>query len=196
MVIIGLTGGIGSGKSTVLQLFKELGATTYIADVEAKKLMNTNSELAKQIIKLFGEQAYINNELNSRYISSIVFNNKEKLTALNKLVHPKVHEHFNEFIKNTTAEILIYETAILFEIGSDTMCDYIITVVANFEEKVKRIMKRDGVSKQQILDRMTHQLNDDFKIKKANFVIRNNTLEATKTQVFTIYDLIMKQLKN
>lgn len=196
MKILGLTGGIGSGKSTVLQLFKELGATIYSADIEAKKLMNNNKELVKEIRLLFGEQAYINNELNRRYISSIVFNDKVKLNTLNKLVHPKVRVHFKEFIKSATAEIVIYEAAILFESGSNTICDYIITVIANFEDRIKRIMERDGVSKQQILERMEHQLNDDYKIKNANFVIRNNTLEDTKLQVFTINNLIIKQDNN
>ena len=196
MMIIGLTGGIGSGKSTVLNVFQELGAVIYVADIEAKKLMNTNEELIKQITKLFGEQAYKNNELNRSYIAEIIFNNKEKLTALNKLVHPKVHEHFKEFIKNSVAKIVIYETAILFESGNNAMCDFIITVTASFEDRIKRIMKRNGLSKQQILDRMKHQLNDVYKIINANFVIRNNELENTKLQVFTIYDLINNQYKN
>lgn len=193
MKIIGLTGGIGSGKSTVLQLFQELGIATYIADIEAKKLMNTNIELIKQIKAIFGEKAYLNKELNRNYIAEIVFKDKDKLEILNKLVHPKVQENFKEFIKNLTTEIVIYEAAILFESGSNTLCDFIITVTANYEEKIKRLLKRDKVSKQQIFDRMKHQLNDDFKIKNSNFVIRNNTIEDTKIQVYTIYDLLIKQ---
>ncbi len=195
MKVVGLTGGIGSGKSTVLQLFKDLGAAIYIADVEAKHLMNTDKDLVKQVVKLFGEKAYIDNELNKIYIAKIVFNNKEKLTALNNLVHPKVSEHFKKFVDNSIAEIVVYESAILFESGSNVMCDFIITVTANFEEKIKRIIKRDNVSKQQILDRMKHQEDDTFKIKKSNFVIKNNTLSATKLQVSTIYNIIIEQIK-
>ncbi|WP_457619296.1 dephospho-CoA kinase [Lutibacter sp.] len=191
MKIIGLTGGIGSGKSTVLQLFSNLGTTVYVADVEAKKLMNTNKELIKQLIALFGNKAYINNKLNKKYIASIVFKDKEKLKGLNKLVHPKVQEHFAEFIKKCNTNLVIYETAILFESGSSTMCDLIITVVANSEDKMDRIMKRDGISKQQILDRMKNQSEDNFKVRKSNFVIRNNNLKDTKIQVSTIYDLIV-----
>ncbi|AMC10376.1 dephospho-CoA kinase [Lutibacter profundi] len=190
MKIIGLTGGIGSGKSTVLQLFSNLGATVYIADVEAKKLMHTNKELIKQLIALFGSKAYINNELNRKYISSIVFKDKNKLEELNKLVHPKVQEHFAEFVKKCKTNLVIYESAILFESGSSKMCDLIITVIANFEDKMNRIMKRDGVSKQQVLDRMKNQFEDDFKMKKSNFVIRNHKLKSTTIQVSTIYDLI------
>ncbi|WP_456423600.1 dephospho-CoA kinase [Lutibacter sp.] len=191
MKIIGLTGGIGSGKSTVLELFGNLGATVYIADVEAKKLMNTNKELKKQLIALFGSEAYTNNKLNKKYIASIVFKDKEKLEGLNKLIHPKVQKHFAEFVKKCKTNIVIYEAAILFESGSSTMCDFIITVIANFEDKMDRIMKRDGASKQQILDRMKNQLEDSFKIRKSNFVIRNNNLKDTKIQVSTIYDLIV-----
>ncbi len=194
MKIIGLTGGIGSGKSTILALFKALGALTYVADIEAKKLMNTDEELRNQIQKLFGEQAYENGELNRSYISSIVFNNTEKLNALNALVHPKVREDFQHFIKAQKADFVFYEAAILFESGSDQLCDYIVTVIADFDYKIERIMKRDGVSEAQVLERMNNQSNDDYKIKKSDFVIRNNHLDGTKHQVLTIFE-ILKKLK-
>jgi len=196
MKIVGLTGGIGSGKSTVLELFQKLGAIVFIADIEAKKIMNNNVELIEQIIELFGEQSYINNELNRNYIASIVFKNKEKLATLNKLVHPKLRKQFEEFTKNIEEEIVIYEAAILFESGSDQICDYIITVTANLEDRIKRTMKRDGVSRKQILDRMNNQSNDTIKIKGSNFVIVNNNLKDTKLQVFTIHDLITNSSKN
>ena len=191
MKIVGLTGGIGSGKSTVLQMFQDLGAVIYISDIEAKKLMISDKDLIADIIHLFGEKAYVNNALNTNYIDSIVFNDSTKLEKLNTLVHPKVREHFNNFIHKTTADIIIYEAAILFESGSNEICDFVITVTSNFNTKVDRIMKRDGVSKQQILDRMKHQSNDEFKIKNSNFVITNNSLLYTKMQVTTIYNLLL-----
>jgi dephospho-CoA kinase len=191
MKVIGLTGGIGSGKSTVLNFFKVLGAEIYIADIEAKKLMNSDKELIKQIKNLFGEAAYLNSELNRKYIADIVFKDAEKLQQLNNLIHPKVHVHFQDFLKNATAKLVVYETAILFESGSAELCDYIITVTANLEDKMQRIIKRDGISKAQILDRMKHQLNDDFRIKNSHFVIENNDLKATEIQVKTCYDLIL-----
>jgi dephospho-CoA kinase len=195
MKIIGLTGGIGSGKSTVLALFKALGALTYVADIEAKKLMDEDAALKHQIIKLFGEQAYVNGKLNNAHIASVVFSNKEKLSALNALVHPKVREDFKHFIKDQKADFIIYEAAILFESGSNTFCDYIITVIADFELKTERIIKRDGVSEAQILERMKNQSTDDFKIKKSDFVVRNHHLNATKQQVLTIFEML-KKLKN
>lgn len=195
MKIIGLTGGIGSGKSTVLVLFEALGAVTYVADIEAKKLMNTDKELKNQIVKLLGEKAYDAGELNRTYIAALVFNNKEKLNALNALVHPKIREDFQYFIKKINADFVIYEAAILFESHSDKLCDYIITVSASFENRIERIMKRDGITETQILERMKNQSTDDFKIKNSNFVIRNNNLEDTKWQVLTIFELLNK-LKN
>ena len=191
-MIIGLTGGIGSGKSTVLNMFKNLGVETYIADAEAKKLMNTNPELISKIKKLIGEKAYINKKLNSPFISNVVFNNKEKLAALNALVHPKVQEDFKNFIKKSSSKFIIYEAAILFESGSNKFCDYIITVAANFEDKIKRIIKRDNISKEQVLERMQHQLNDESKIRKSHFVINNSNISDTKIQVETILNLLVK----
>jgi len=192
MKIVGLTGGIGSGKSTVLEMFNKLGVEVFIADIEAKKLMNTNAELINEIKQLLGKNAYLNNELNSAFIASIVFTNKDKLAALNKLVHPKVAEHFKNFIKMSKAQIIMYESAILFESGIDKMCNLTISVTANLDDKIERVMKRDGTTKKQILDRMKNQLNDEIKIKKSKFVINNTSLEVTKQQVSTIYSLITK----
>ena len=192
MKVIGLTGGIGSGKSTVLTYFKELGAATFIADVEAKKLMNTNVELIKDITLLFGSEAYKNGTLNRSYISEIVFNNKTKLAQLNALVHPKVREHFNNFTKITKAEIIIYEAAILFESGSHKLCDYIITVTADFNERIKRVMLRDQSDKEAVMQRIKHQLDDEAKVLKSDFVITNNTFKSAKEQVKTIFDILLK----
>jgi dephospho-CoA kinase len=191
MKIIGLTGGIGSGKSTVLKMFEALGATTYIADLEAKKLMNTNAELIKQITNLFGQEAYTNKQLNSKYISSIVFNDNEKLKALNNLVHPVVREHFKKFTNNCDAAFVIYEAAILFESGSHQFCNYIITVTANLEDRILRTMQRDQISRAQVLARINNQISDNFKITNAHFVIQNNAIKSTQIQVKTAYDIIL-----
>lgn len=192
MKVIGLTGGIGSGKSTVLEIFKTLGVVTYVADVEAKRLLNTNVELIKEIKSLFGVEAYKKNELNRNFIASIVFKDKIKLEALNALVHPKVQEDFKRFLKNCNDEIVLYEAAILFESGSYKFCDYVITVIANFEDRLQRVSKRDGISENEIMDRIKNQTSDDFRIKNSHFVIKNSRLESTKIQIFTAYDLIVR----
>jgi dephospho-CoA kinase len=195
MKIIGLTGGIGSGKTTVLNLFQELGASVFIADLEAKNLMNTDPELIQNIKNLFGKKSYVKGELNRQFISNIVFKDEEQLKSLNALVHPKVRKYFLHFVEITKAKIIIYESAILFESGSDKICDFIITVTANFNDRIERIVKRDGISKEQILERMKHQLNDEAKIKQSNFVINNTLLNTTKIQVSTIYNLLVKSDK-
>lgn len=196
MKIIGLTGGIGSGKSTVLKLFQNLGVAIYVADIEAKKLMNTNDELIDQIINLLGEKAYLNKKLNKEFIASVIFKDKSKLEELNKLVHPKVRNHFKDFLKTVKEDIVMYEAAILFESGGHSICDYIVTVTASYSNKIQRVIKRDNVSKEQIEERMKNQLNDDYKIKNADFVIVNNTLSYTEFQVLTIFELIKSEFKN
>lgn len=195
MKIIGLTGGIGSGKSTVLQLFQELGMATYVADDEAKKLMNTDKVLAKQLRDLFGEKAYVHGVLDNFYIASLVFNNKDKLDALNALVHPRLLMHFKNFVAKSNASFILFEAAVLFESGGDKLCDFIITVTANFEDRIQRVMLRDNTSKSKILDRMSHQSEDNYKIMRSDFVISNNSLESTKSQVSTIFDLIVELSK-
>jgi dephospho-CoA kinase len=192
-MIIGLTGGIGSGKTTVLNLFIKLGFETYVADIEAKNLMNSDAELMQDIVKLFGKDAYKNNELNKAYLAEIVFKDKKKLSDLNALVHPKVREDFQKFVKKSKNTFIIYEAAILFESGSNKLCDFTITVTANLEDRIQRVVKRDGVSKSQVLDRIQHQLNDEERIKKSHFVIANSDLKSTETQVLTVYNILLKQ---
>ncbi len=192
MKIIGLTGGIGSGKSTVLQFFKEIGAKTYIADIEAKKLMNSDEELKFQIIQLFGDKVYNSGAVDRKYLANIVFNDTSKLEKLNKLVHPKVQQHFLNFVKKCNRGIIIYESAILFESGSNKLCDYVITVYTDYKTKMERLKLRDGSSEEEIKARMQHQLNDNYKLAKANFIINNNNIENTKRQVSTIYEILQK----
>jgi dephospho-CoA kinase len=191
-MIIGLTGGIGSGKSTVLKMFQDLGARVFIADVEAKKLMNTNAALKQQIIELLGEESYKDNQLNREFIASIIFSNKEKLSQLNALVHPKVKEAFLSKVKENKKEVIIYEAAILFESGSNQFCDFVITVVADESIRIERVSNRDGVKKTEVLKRIQNQTDDYSKMLKSNFVIKNHRIHSTKQQVFTIFDLIRK----
>jgi dephospho-CoA kinase len=194
MKIIGLTGGIGSGKTTVLNMFQKLGAAVYIADIEAKVLMTTNSQLKEEITQLFGEKAYVNNNLNRSYIAAIVFKQQHKLKALNSIVHPKVKEHFKAFVQQSTANIIIYESAILFESESYKICDFIIAVTATMQNRIKRVMARDQITEIQILDRIKNQLQEKEIVNKAHFVIQNNTLNDTKLQVKTIFNLIKVSL--
>ena len=177
-MVIGLTGGIGSGKSTVLNFFKELGCQVFIADIEAKKLMESDKTLVEKISNLFGKQAYTNNKLNRKLIASIVFSDEKKLKAL------------NNFKDNHKDEMIIYEAAILFESGNVKNCDFIITVFALKEERIKRLVKRDLATSAEIELRMNNQTNDEYRIKRSHFVIKNSKLASTKIQVFTIFSLL------
>lgn len=189
-MVVGLTGGIGSGKSTVLNYFKELGVKIFIADIEAKIVMNSNKLLKERIISLLGKQAYVNNKLNREYVASIVFNNSEKLTVLNNLVHPIVRLEFEKFKNNHKGELIIYEAAILFESGNDKNCDYIITVTAQLEERIKRLIKRDDTTRSQIESRMLNQIDDNSRIYKSHFIINNSNLQQVKVQVSTIFNML------
>ncbi len=196
MIIIGLTGGIGSGKTTVANYFIELGVPVYFADNEAKKLMNTSKKIKKKIIAKFGEEAYKDGKLNRAYLATLVFKDKDKLIAINKIVHPEVAKHFSKWTKkqskNIESNYLIQENAILFENGSASKFNYIITVTAPVDIRINRILKRDSITKDAILSRMDNQWNDNEKVKLSDFVINNINLIDTKKQVKKLHKKLLK----
>jgi len=194
-MVVGLTGGIGSGKTTVAKLFSKFNdVAIYIADIEAKKLMNSSEIIKKKLIKQFGESSFVNQKLNRNYISEIVFNDKEKLSILNAIVHPEVKKHFQDFIKkNIDKTYIIYENAILFESGSNLLCDYIITVYANVNIKIERVILRDSSTKEVVESRMKNQWNDSKKIVQSNYIICNENLDETKTQVNKIHNILTEK---
>lgn len=193
-MVIGITGGIGSGKSTVVKMFAELGnIAVYYADDEAKKLINTSSEIREKLTKEFTEEAFVNNQLNRPFIANIVFNDKQKLTVLNAIVHPVVKKHLINFIEeHQNKDYILYENAILFENGSDAICDKIITVTAPKNIKIERVVKRDKVTKEAVESRMKNQWSDEKKVFLSNYVIKNTEKTATKEQVLRIHKNITK----
>ena len=195
MIIVGLTGGIGSGKTTVANFFKELGIPVYIADVEAKKLMNKSKVLKRKIKKLFTEEAYINNELNRPFIASKIFNNEALLQEMNAIVHPKVGKHFKKWAEKQSAPYVIKEAAILFENNSYNQCDYVITVIVDEEIRMQRILERDNTTEAKVRAIMDNQWNDEDKVKLSDFVIKNNSLKDTEKQVLTIHKKLLKTIK-
>lgn len=196
-MVVGLTGGIGSGKSTVLKMFEKLGAVVYIADIEAKKLMVESDSLREKITNLFGESAFENGELNRVYISQIVFSNPEKLAQLNAIVHPAVHQHFLQFVEKETNSnsYIVYESALLIETKNRNFCDFIVLVSAPMEVKINRVMERDAATKEQILNRMKNQSTDEAKIPFADFVIENISLEETEAEVLKLHFHFLNKLK-
>ena len=192
MIVIGLTGGIGSGKSTVAHLFKKLDVPIYIADIEAKEIMNTSKVLQEKIIKKFGKNSYKNRKLNREYLANIVFNDKESLKVLNSIVHPEVFKHFEIFKeKNRLKPYIIYENAILFENKSDALCNKIITVTTPIEERIRRVIERDNCTREEVLSRVDNQISDEEKIRKSDFVIQNINKESLVNKVLEIHKKIL-----
>lgn len=184
--IIGLTGGIGSGKSTIASYFKALGVPVYIADDEARKLMD-DPEIVKKVQAVFEENILENHVLNRKKIAALVFSNPQKLEQLNSIVHPEVKKHFISWLKRHKDQpFIIKEAAILFESGSYKDCDKIIVVTAPEEIRVDRVMQRDKVTKEQVLERMKNQWTEEEKIKRSDFVIENIDLEASEKKVSEI----------
>jgi dephospho-CoA kinase len=195
MIIVGLTGGIGSGKTTVAKQFSALGIPVYIADEEAKLLMNRSKIIKRKLTKLFGDDAYTSEKLNKPYIANIIFNDKSYLHQMNAIVHPKVARHFEKWVLKQKAPYVIKEVAILFENGGDKLCDFVITVTAPKKTRIQRLLKRDNTSAEKIEAIMKNQWTDDEKIKRSQFVIENIELEYTKKQVLKIHNEILKKVK-
>lgn len=196
MIKVGLTGGIGSGKTTVANLFIELGVPVYFADTEAKRLMHTSKAIKRKLLEEFGEKAYIKNKLNRPFLANIVFKDKKKLAAINKIVHPSVAISFKRWLNKHDSAYAIQENAILFETNSADKFDLIITVTAPIQDKIERVMKRDNITKEEVLARMNNQISDKEKIRKSSFVIDNRNLEQTKIEVAKIHKLILKTASN
>ena len=192
MKVLGLTGGIGSGKTTVAKMFLELGIPVYIADDRAKKLMQSDLQVQKDIISLFGKEAYENGNLNRAYIAEKVFGDKDLLEELNAVVHPAVGKNFEEWKKNQTTPYVVYEAAILFEKGGYKKCDKNLLITAPREMKIQRIISRDQATPAQIEARMDHQWPDEKKVKLADFVIQNEDLEQTRREVRNIHQIMLK----
>ena len=188
MMIVGLTGGIGSGKSTIAKAFAALGIAVFNSDEQAKALIANNAQVKKRIIAAFGEEAYQNGEYNRAYIAQIVFNNSEKLAILNGIVHPALAKYFNQWAKKQTSPYVLKEAAILFESGSYKDCDYIITVTAPEEVRIARVMARDHCTEAQVRARMAQQWSDAQRIALSDAVIENIDLESAKEQVKRIND--------
>jgi len=191
--IIGLTGGIGSGKTTIANYFKSLGVPVYIADDAAKEVMKL-PEIVASLKVAFGEDIFNGNILNSEKLAKIVFNNPEKLNLLNKIVHPAVKIHFDQWLlAHKKSPFVIKEAAILFESGSYKYCDKIITVVAPLETRIKRVIERDKTTREAVLKRIENQWSDEQKISKSDFVINNSSFEAAESQVNEIHNLLIIQ---
>ena len=194
MLKIGLTGGIGSGKSTVAKVLEVLGVPVYYADEAAKELMHTNELLKQQLILHFGRETYFEDgQLNRKHLSSIVFNNKEKLELLNSLVHPATIADAKEWFSKQQSPYVVKEAALLFESGTAEGLDYIIGVTAPSALRIKRVMDRDGVTADEVKKRMANQVDETLKMKLCDFVVHNNEQELLLPQILALHNELIKR---
>jgi dephospho-CoA kinase len=187
MLRIGLTGGIGSGKTIVAKLFELLNIPVYYADEASKRLYHSDKELMANIKKHFGEDVYTNEQLNRQHLAEIVFNNPEKLELLNTLVHPPTIKDAEQWMNRQTTPYVVKEAALLFESGSAASLDYVIGVRAPVALRIKRTMDRDGFSSEEVMKRMDRQIDEDMKMRLCDFVINNDEQELIIPQVISLH---------
>jgi len=188
---VGLTGGIGSGKSTVAQIFEVLGIPVYNADIAAKRLMNEDAELRSAIANIFGKEAYSNNVLDRKYLSSIVFSDPAKLTLLNSLVHPATKKDGEAWMQQQTSPYAIHEAALIFEANVSERLDHVIGVSSPIELRIKRAIERDKVNRNEVLKRMKQQLDEDLKMSKCDFVLINDEQQLLIPQVLEVNEKLI-----
>ena len=192
MLRIGLTGGIGSGKSTVARIFEVLGIPVYDADSASKKLMIENNELKNQIKNSFGKGAYTDGELNRRYLAEQVFSDSQKMALLNSLVHPATIKDAEQWMKKQKAPYLIKEAALIFESGSQKQLDYVIGVKSPLALRLHRTIQRDNVSTEQVKARMEMQMDEDIKMSLCDYVIINDEQQMILPQVLELHEKFLK----
>jgi len=192
-LIVGVTGGIGSGKTTVIKAFEALGVPSYIADERAKEIMNEDKVLIQHIKDNFGEDTYENGQLHPARLANIVFKDKKALKLLNSLVHPAVRKDFNTWHKKQVSTVVVYESALIFEHAQEQSFDYIILVTAPIELRIERVVKRNKTTKEEVLKRINNQMPDEEKAKKSDFIIKNLNNSNYKKEINNIYAKINKK---
>ena len=190
MLRVGITGGIGSGKSTVSKIFEVLGIPVYYADDASKRLMNEDETLKEKLRSIFGKETYTDGQLNRAYLSSIVFNNPEKLSLLNSIIHPATIKDAEEWMLKQTTPYAIKEAALIFESGSQQYLDKVIGVYAPAAVRIHRVMQRDNVTREEVLSRMNKQIDEQMKMRLCDYVIMNDEQELLISQVIEIHKKI------
>ncbi|GHV03879.1 dephospho-CoA kinase [Bacteroidia bacterium] len=183
MVRIGITGGIGSGKSVVSSLLEVAGIPVYIADTESKLLTNTSPMIRKQLTTLLGDELFAGGELNKQRLASVIFNDPEMLKQVNGIIHPEVNRHFSDWVNRQTSKLCALESAILFESGFNRTVDVTVMVYAPLELRLTRVAARDGASIESIRSRINNQLPDETKMQKADYTIYNDDRQALIPQI-------------
>ncbi|HEV8079112.1 MAG TPA: dephospho-CoA kinase [Chitinophagaceae bacterium] len=195
MLRIGLTGGLGSGKSTIAHIFEVLGIPVYYADASSKKLMNEDGKVKAAVKNAFGKEVYPEGKLDRKYLAEIVFKDEKKLELLNSIVHPATLHDAAEWMKQQTSPYAIKEAALIFESGADKSLDYVIGVKSPLELRLQRTLKRDNISKDQAMARINQQMDEEAKINLCNFVIMNDEKQMVIPQVLEIHHKILDLCK-
>jgi len=191
IIKVGITGGIGSGKTTVAKVFEVLGVPVYYADEAAKRLMNEDGILKDEIQHHFGKECYVEGKLNRKYLSELVFNNDKKLALLNSIVHPATIADAQKWMQQQTTPYAIKEAALIFESGSQQQLDYVIGVFTPIPMRIQRVIKRDQLSREEIKARMDKQMDESIKMRLCDFVITNDEQQMVIPQVIQIHNTIL-----
>lgn len=196
MLKVGVTGGIGSGKTLICNVFAKLDVPVFNADSIAKSIINYDSEVVLKFKELFGTDIYTDNQINSKKLADLIFNNKEIIQQVNSIVHPKVREYFIEWCEQyQTKPYVIQEAAILFESNAYKQLDFTINVHASEETRLKRVMLRDNVSEEKVIERMKNQFSDEQRMKLADFTIDNENNTMILPQIINIHNKLIKENK-
>lgn len=196
MLKIGLTGGIGSGKTTIAHVFEHLGYQVYIADTQASHLMNTDPQLRHELSSAFGKDIYTtDNQIDKKKLAAIIFSNREALQQINGIVHPKVVADFIRWCEKQKGEWVIFESAILFEAGLEKTVDYTICVYASLETRLKRVMARDHTTADKVRERIANQMNDEEKCRKSDFTICTDSQLMVLEQINILIETLKHKYK-
>lgn len=196
MLKIGLTGGIGSGKTTIARVLEHLGYKVYIADAQASRLMNSDPQLRDELSMAFGKDIYTAaHQIDKKKLASLIFNNREALQQINRIVHPKVVADFNRWSEKQPGEIIFFESAILFEAGLEKTVDYIICVYASLETRLKRVMERDQATEEKVRERIANQMNDEEKCRRSDFSVCTDSPAMVLEQIDSLIGILKNKTK-
>lgn len=189
---LGVTGGIGSGKTSVCRVFDVLGVPVFSADREAQEIMKTDNVIIGKINSIVGKDLYINGSLNRKELATIIFNDNTLLEKVNSVVHPAVFDRFRKWVSEQTTPYVIMEAAILFESGASKYVDKIATVIAPVEQRVERVILRNKLSREEVLERMRNQMDDTTRMKLSDFIISNSENDMIIPAILKIHHDILK----
>jgi dephospho-CoA kinase len=193
---IGITGGIGSGKTSVCRVFNVLGVPVFSADLEARKIMDTDYNIIEKVRTIAGKDVYSTGTLNRKELAELIFNDENLLREINGVVHPVIFKNFLSWEKSVSAAYVIMEAAILFESGASELVERVITVVAPVEERIDRVVRRNNMTREQVLDRIKNQMDDNEKIRLSDYVIYNSEHEMIMPSILKIHEEILSLTRN